>query len=403
MKESYYTQERPRSLIFRESFSNESECVNNGGDPTDVTFENGVGGFNGSSSLIDYPNTYLNQDGFSVRVNVNANLLGTEFIASKISASETGFIVLSTASDIRFYSGGSTAAYAAIAPLTDGNVEVVGVYDGTNNKIYIDGAFVSNSSSSASPDQFSADLFVGAKYDSTSYYNGEIELLEIYNYALSAEEVSNLYDNSRHIKPTGSTLLEVTAENGVIEDRIGNTITNTDVGVVRSGGIYAHDYNGSTSNLLSSQTLPTGDFTVSVWARSNESGSDETFIDVNATTFYMRKQTTDLMRTQVYDGVTNLILSGLPIGDAIEWSNYIGTFDSTAKTYSFYSNGEYVASITNGAFTSIAGGLPIYTGMYSTGILHAYGKMGEVIVDGTVWTDEMISQYYSSTKHKYSK
>ena len=44
--------------------------------------------------------------------------------------------------------------------------------------------------------------------------------------------------------------MQVISEQGVIEDLQGNSITNTDVTVFRDGSIWAMDFNGTTSELV---------------------------------------------------------------------------------------------------------------------------------------------------------
>jgi Concanavalin A-like lectin/glucanases superfamily len=72
---------------------------------------------------------------------------------------------------------------------------VTGTWDGTTLSLYLNGAFVANSTPGATPASDSGgDLDLGHEYESTSdYLNGSLDDERIYNVLLSAAQVAGLY------------------------------------------------------------------------------------------------------------------------------------------------------------------------------------------------------------------
>lgn len=74
---------------------------------------------------------------------------------------------------------------------------VTTTYDGTNLRMYVDGKNVSNPIASGSISSSSTPFLIGAQYNTGSishYFNGQIDDVRIYNYALSAAQVKKLYN-----------------------------------------------------------------------------------------------------------------------------------------------------------------------------------------------------------------
>ncbi len=192
-KESRYHIEQ-QDVIFYEPFLDEFSVRRNGGVPTDVTFDKGVASFDGTSSVIIYGNQYLNPAGFSVRVKLNkTDLSDNEYFLMKRTDDDVGFIFFVIDADLYFYSGGALTANAATIALTETEIEVVGVYDGTNTKVYVNGVVGTDAGSPLPADQFSTDMYAGQNYGGgVTKYEGDIDLIEIYNKGLTQSEIQNL-------------------------------------------------------------------------------------------------------------------------------------------------------------------------------------------------------------------
>ena len=78
-------------------------------------------------------------------------------------------------------------------PLNDWT-HFVGVYDGSTRKIFINGSELSTTSGSIGNSE-SSNLNIGRRNDGTGYHDGCIDEVIIFNQALTAEEISDLYNN----------------------------------------------------------------------------------------------------------------------------------------------------------------------------------------------------------------
>ena len=104
------------------------------------------------------------------------------------------------------WNGTDYMAQAAV-PTSDLNtwVQLVGVYNGTNWLLYRDGALLSSTASTVGAVAVSANWTIGSSgvLTDTRYFSGSVGDVRIYNSALSASQVAQLYDS--YYAPTVST------------------------------------------------------------------------------------------------------------------------------------------------------------------------------------------------------
>jgi hypothetical protein len=82
---------------------------------------------------------------------------------------------------------------------------IVGTWDGSDMKLYIDGSLNVSESMTTSPVSFNSDnAELGRFPSSAAYYNGKIDEVAIWNRALSSEEISRLYHGYEYVTFTGS-------------------------------------------------------------------------------------------------------------------------------------------------------------------------------------------------------
>lgn len=80
------------------------------------------------------------------------------------------------------------------SPLTSGNwYHVVGTYDGTNIKLYINGSLNQTTASSTAPVRNAGGHRIMRRWDTADYWGGNLAVLRIYNSALSLTDVSQNY------------------------------------------------------------------------------------------------------------------------------------------------------------------------------------------------------------------
>jgi hypothetical protein len=157
----------------------------------------GAAQFDGADSVIQYEGINVTSP-FSFRCIATFDAaVDVSDVISQFDGSG-GALLLYVSGQLRFYSsvGGS---YANITTGT-GRHEIVCTYDGTTSRIYannVEGASVSGTT----PPLSQRDTFLGMRYDTTNELEGSLEFVEIYNKALTAEEVSNLYNDARYVVP----------------------------------------------------------------------------------------------------------------------------------------------------------------------------------------------------------
>ncbi|MCL5010687.1 MAG: hypothetical protein M1127_00535 [Patescibacteria group bacterium] len=88
-------------------------------------------------------------------------------------------------------SGTGQYAYYSINPSLDTWYHIVGTFDGVNTKIYVNGVKGVDGTPKASLNNGTATLKIGS-VDSAYFFNGLIDDVRIYNYALTPQEISQL-------------------------------------------------------------------------------------------------------------------------------------------------------------------------------------------------------------------
>ena len=185
MKESKTQGERQK--IFSCYFNDEQSVRAQGGVPSNVTFSNGVANFTSSSSKITQQFSYgIKAATNSVRIKFYyTGVSGTyKFLydCRKLSAGETrGYIACSNASATLIASGSGVTVYVNSVL---GNNLITNAW----NEVVVTGLYFNSSSS----------FLIGQNAFDTTSLLSYMEFFEVYNYILTAQEVSNLYNNSRY-------------------------------------------------------------------------------------------------------------------------------------------------------------------------------------------------------------
>ena len=107
------------------------------------------------------------------------------------------------------------------------------------------------------PPSKTEQVLVGNATTNNRHGDTIVDLIEIYDYARTAEQVENDYNWSTFKDISlNNLLLNIDSRMWSIYDKQGNEITNTAVETVTDGTIYAQEYDGSTSLLNIDSTLP---------------------------------------------------------------------------------------------------------------------------------------------------
>ena len=221
---------------------------------------------------------------------------------------------------IRFFAGTGTESTSYV---TSETIEankwyfVVGVHTPTENKIYLNGVL---NATAAAANLTTAPTAINIQ----SAFNGETANAKIFNTALTAAQVADLYNNPEKVVPTG----------------VDNTALKLWLPMQEGAGTTAYDGSG---NNLGSEEVTNGDFaTDSDWTKESGwtiSGGKATF-DGSAATNALYQNiggvsgTKYLLSFEVTDYVSGSVKA------------YLSNGDVSASTPSINANGKYVFDIT---------------------------------------------------------
>jgi hypothetical protein len=217
---TWYKNNTPLMLLYMPFEGNSTNALQDySGNANSVIYSNATwnstggqkntGGFYfNSSSYINVSNSAsLNS---SVNISVSVWVKGTaqgnfKYIVSKNANSDHSSYNLYTgnAGGIIFVVGWGTSAGQYTLSADGGNIwnnnwrHVVGTYDGSNIKLYIDGVQSgANVAETRKINYTTANLYVGSFDGSSGFnFNGTIDDVRIYNYSLSPQQILSLYNN----------------------------------------------------------------------------------------------------------------------------------------------------------------------------------------------------------------
>lgn len=261
-----------KGLVFKENFEGEQWTRRQWWTPTDVSYSGGKGTFNGSSSVISY-NKLLDYRNTDITIKVT-------FTPNNVSSGDT----------LISQNVGSTASFATARRLLYCNTYIRSILDGDvltgttplviwqkytvilttttswRRKIYLDWEQEVSilSGYNETPEGL---LYVWANQEGLRF-DWDIDLVEIYNYARTAEQVSNDYNNARFKDVREGLVLDIDSRQGAIQDNIWNTITNNWVNIKRDWVFYAQYYdNFSYLKAINLNTVDLNNVTVCAFVK----------------------------------------------------------------------------------------------------------------------------------------
>jgi hypothetical protein len=379
MKESLTAKEHNR-LLFRETFQDDQSVRRNGGTPTGITFSNGVGEFNGTSSNI----IYLKQ--FNGTCSVCINLTGV-----------SSFVNLDYLADFR---GNGGASYLRILTGTPFTIQAVG-----GGTVYVDGVAtttITNTSKQVvvSGISLNGSLTIGSYYTGGgSWIETNIDLFKIYNYTLSAEEVLNLYNNRTRKDVIAPEFMNISSDKGGISDRFGIDIVNTDTDVIKAYDTMVMDFNGSTSKLYLGSNALIGDLSFVCWfnARGLGGGSAGRFIDNGQ--FYARIVNTS--RVAITSNNSTLRYAKVNTFPINQWNLLVITRPGDGSAVQIYANA-VLDTATTGSDAVPVSGTDTYIGVNTGGLANDFdGLMNGIRLYNGILTAEEVFQIYTNERAKY--
>jgi hypothetical protein len=314
--------------------------------------------FNGSTKiqaagLINSPST--------VSVTAWANLTTADTSGAEIISLGDHFgLRLDTGgvSEVFFYNG-STYVTATVAKTYAGTGwhHFAGVFDDTNNslKLYVDGALASTTSTTntISYSGLGANTVIGRHGNASTNYDftGAIDDVRVYNYALSAAEVINIYGFVGYWK-----LNEASGTSAA--DASGNSYTGTVTGTASwVTGMFGNgfSFNGSTkiqaTGLMGSPT----NVTLAAWANLTTADTTGSEIISLGDCVRLRLDESSALKAYYYNGSAWTSVSYAKTYAGTGWHHFAAVFDDDNNTFQLYVDGVQVASAAMSSAISYAG------------------------------------------------
>jgi len=98
--------------------------------------------------------------------------------------------------------GGTEYSVFGVTASTGVWYHVVGTYDGSTMKLYVDGVEVDSAAVSGAIDVVATPVYLGKRVDNVEYLNGILDEVRIYNRALSADEIAERYNYGLKVRIT---------------------------------------------------------------------------------------------------------------------------------------------------------------------------------------------------------
>jgi Concanavalin A-like lectin/glucanases superfamily len=99
---------------------------------------------------------------------------------------------------VGYWDGGSFHPTPTGTVLTPGTwYQVVGTYDGTANRLYLNGSFVSSTASGSTPASGGVGIYLMHRWDAAQYWGGRLGIVRIYNSAIGAQGINQNWQADR--------------------------------------------------------------------------------------------------------------------------------------------------------------------------------------------------------------
>lgn len=348
-----------------------------------------AGKFNGSNNYVSISGDLTGTGNFSASAWVNPNAIDARFLNDVNGGVGTRTWFISIESDGKFgawlaTSGSITGVLKSTTTPVLGNWYFVEVtYSSTTWSLYVNGKLENSASKTAFNWSDPRPAAIGAYADlGTFFFNGKIDQVRIYNYARTPAQVAFDYDRGA---PVGWWNFDEGADNtcvGGTNDvcNSGNSNTNID-GAVSGTAVPATSTSGWTTSgkfnkalnfdgtndyvavgTQSSLDVIAGDFTVSSWVKTAQTGSTKWILQKGSGNLIASDKGYSLyLGTSgtkwtfgVWDGTTghDITPSTTQGVDTTNWHHIVGVFVASTKTAYLYVDGILASQATNSSYST---------------------------------------------------
>lgn len=356
-------------------------------------FGNG-GNFAGDNDYVSIAESTSLQPGTQMTISawVKADALASDI--SLIDKTNNGYgFALKLNSGTPQFRNGTGAAYSDLSATSTISTGVwyhlVGTLDSAGNKrIYINGS-LSNISSGETFNGNSTSVPLKFGVRTAAYYTGQLDEARIYNRALSADEVSQLYNFApgpvgywKMDEGSGSTALDSSGN--------GNNATWIGSGEHWQTGKFGKSalYNGS--DYLEVSGLPNA-FFVEAWTQEfwikTTTNSNQVISEKGTNNAFVQTMPSGIIRGGTKAGVLVVDSTGTPAVNDNRWHHIAVSYDQTTLT--IYIDGKFNNSYTGGASTSSATVFSIGSRLGSSGVI---GQLDDFRIYNYARTPEQVLQ-----------
>lgn len=398
-----------KSLIYQWNFNDNSSVVDNprvkatvNGNPT---FKDGVAIFNGSTDYYKLKTLINLGTKYSIEVRFKLNVISDVSIVGYDGPIYGMYII----GNIIYHRAKGLSFDASINWVRDTNWHTYTVCrNDINVTIFFDGILIKTLTNY----NLSYCLInsIGATNTGTAQLNGSIEYIKIWNRQLTASEVKNNYTGKtyRALPYKSTTLFHINSDNGIIRDLTGKTVpVATNVALPKIGSnINVMKFNGSSGNInLGSQAL-LGDITFMGWVNniSRGEGNLGNIINNGQFVFYISNTANNYFtfsRNNNINVISNTINS-LKLGN----TQFLCITSTSTGITNFYIGNKNNPPTLSGTANQSAGtpvaGTTCYLGNRAEDDRTLNGWLNDVRLDQSILTLEEVTQYWSSTRIKYS-
>jgi hypothetical protein len=186
-----------------------------------------------------------------------------------------------------FYFSGYGSSISASGLSYDTWFNMVGVYDGTNASMYVNGALVAGPTDRSSWNTVASNAGIGKNVNNSEYWQGDVAQVQIYNRALSAAEIQQNYNAFKgryatYISGEEPTITVSVSPSSVQEDGTTNLVyTFTSDRIVTNNVTVNYSISGTATNgvdyttIGTSVVIPTGSSSATVTVNPTDDSTGE--------------------------------------------------------------------------------------------------------------------------------
>jgi hypothetical protein len=316
-------------------------------------------------------------------------------------------------------------------PTTNVWCHCIATYDSATIKMYINGNLYSQLSYAGTSQSSGLGYRIAARWDTqiapNDFFPGDIGLIRIWNSAINAQQVNNLYNQNlnRFSNSVLTTNLVGYWDPSIIASYAGSGTTINSLGSTSLPGTMSNItwadpyfvYNGSNSQVSIADNAVlepgSGDWTMEVWVNQNAIGNDVVLgkFDpggLSADVSYSIRTTNSTYYAQIGSGSgsgsTLFVNSTNFVGTLNTWYQLVYVFkNGGTQTLETYVNGISIGSVNHSLASILNTSTNLYIGSYNNGEYAQWfdGKIGIVRLYSSALTSAEVLQNFNANKGLY--